>query len=164
MELTLRLRFTIFGGIMRNEPFYHLPNPQIRKRIVLKNGIYLVKRPIIDVKVGEHYGVMVCGETLQKFGFSRNRSIIIHKTDKGIFPVWADISGDWYFVNKVPINQIGGVIDRINTSLVTPQYHLIFSNCEHFARFVTEGSARSTQVQTVGVATAVLALLWLNND
>ena len=149
---------------MQDEFFYHPPDSQLKKRIVLRNGMFLVKRSIIDAKAGEHYGVMVCGKTLRKLGFLENRSIIIHKTDKGILPVWADISGEWYFVNKVPLNQIDGAVDRINISRATPEYHLIFSNCEHFARFVTEGSSRSTQVQTVGVAVSILTLLWLNND
>lgn len=110
---------------------------------------------------------MVCGKTLQKLGFHENRSIIIHKTDKGIFPVWADISGEWYFVNggAVPLNHINQATNRINISLATPDYHLIFSNCEHFARFVTEGIAQSKQVQTVGVlAVSALALIWLNDN
>jgi len=70
---------------MQKDFLYYLPNPRLqRKHIVLKNGMFSVKRPTVYSKLGEHYGVMVCGETLRKLGFPENRSIIIHKTDKGI--------------------------------------------------------------------------------
>ena len=151
---------------MQKDFSYYLPNPRLqRKHIVLKNGMVLVKRPTVYSKLGEHYGVMVCGKTLRKLGFPENRSIIIHKTDKGIVLDWADISGEWYFVNGVPLNQINEAINRINISLATPDYHLIFSNCEHFARFVTEGIAQSTQVQTVGVLSSLaLAFILLRDN
>ncbi len=155
---------------MQNEFFYQLPNSQPRRRIVLRDGMYLVKRPIIDYKAGEHYGVMICGVTLRKLWspenhFPENRPIIIHKTDQGIFPVSTDTSGKWHLVNgaTVPPNQIDGAITRIKISLATPDYHLIFSNCEHFARFVTQGIAQSTQVQNVAVVVG-LALCLLSND
>lgn len=145
---------------MQNEFFYILPNLQLRRKyILLRNGMYLVKRPIIDVKVGEHYGVMVCGKTLKKIGLPETCAIIIHKTDKGIS--WSYMSDEWYFVNGVPLNQLNDAISRINISLTTPNYHLIFSNCEHFARFVTEGIVQSTQVQTVGVLGGLAFLAYI---
>ncbi len=161
--------FTIhdFWSFMQNEFFYHLPNSQPRRHILLRNGMYLVRRPIIDVKVGEHYGVMVCGKTLRKLGFPENRSIIIHKTDKGISPIWTDISGKWCLVNDgdVSPSRINEAVARIKVSLATPNYHLIFSNCEHFARFVTQGIAQSTQVQNVVVVGGLAAaFLLLSND
>jgi hypothetical protein len=156
---------------MQNEFFYQLSNSQPRRRIVLRNGMYLVKRPIIDYKAGEHYGVMICGKTLRKLRFPENRfpenrSIIIHKTDQGISPIWTDISGKWHLVNGGTVlpNQIDEAITRIKISLATPNYHLIFSNCEHFARFVTQGIAQSTQVQNVVVVGGLAALFLLSND
>ena len=151
---------------MQNEFFYQLPNPQPRRRILLKNGMYLVKRPIIDSKVGEHYGVMICGKTLRKLGFPENRSIIIHKTDKGISPTWTDISGKWCLVDNgsVPSNQIDEAVNRINISLATPNYYLFFSNCEHFARFVTQGVAQSTQVQNFAVGLGLAVAFFLSNN
>jgi hypothetical protein len=39
------------------------------------------------------------------------------------------------------------------------EYDLIKDNCEHFARYVTEGQKQSTQVQTFGLVAAWLGLL-----
>lgn len=66
-------------------------------------------------------------------------------------PAWQVLSTitDWRIL---PV-----VVDRLKTAQAWSQYDLILSNCEHFARYVIEGTDRSTQV-VAGAVVAVAAI------
>lgn len=43
------------------------------------------------------------------------------------------------------------------------KYHLLNFNCEHFARYIVEGEARSEQVQRAALALGVLSLILITS-
>lgn len=57
-----------------------------------------------------------------------------------------------------------GALRRLRLLLCSPgrhQYHALFNNCEHFARFIAFGEFRSDQVRAGVAAAAVVAFLAL---
>lgn len=128
---------------------------------LLSDGIYQVKRKS-DYPFMEHYGVVVSGRFLKNFGFSSYRTKVIHKTNVGVFADDYNYS-DWQIIKKIPENQIPLAIMRARVS-IDNVYDLLIDNCEHFARFVTEGKKQSSQVQNFVVLGGIALTLILLRD
>ena len=133
------------------------------RRVVLRNGVFLVKRPGMISGGYDHYGVLISGLALKKLGFDPRFPVVIHKTNEGIVPEWVDYSAGWTYVSAT--QSVDAAIDRLSNSLFDPSFHLIFKNCEHFARFVVEGIAESTQIQNlVGLGGIGLAIYLVSSQ
>jgi len=144
------------------------PNPQNYSasfqlgRVAFRDGIFLVKRPGMISNGYDHYGVWICGSAHSKLGHDSRYPVVIHKTDSGIAPVWADFSGEWSFVASS--GSVDAALFRLQSAQYDSTFDLIFKNCEHFARFVVEGIEQSTQIQNiVGLGTVCFALYLLSD-
>lgn len=145
------------------ENFYN-PNPprKIMIRHYLSEGIYQLKRRSVYPPF-EHHGVAVVGKLLEQLGFTDDKSRVFHKTNLGIHTDIFNVN-EWKRLKFVPTNQVNQEIMRLKTALKNPNYDLLFSNCEHFSRFVMEGTAQSAQVQTVATIAGSALLVWLSRN
>jgi hypothetical protein len=130
----------------------------------LPDGLYLVKRPS-QYPLIEHYGVLIVGQPLRSFGFGiyDYEPVILHRTDLGVRADWASELAPVYILGQVPSHLIPLAIDRFSAALQENDYALFTNNCEHFARFVTEGKSYSTQVAAAVVSAGVVGLIWALN-
>jgi len=127
------------------------------------DGIFMMKRQSTKIRGAEHYGVLVAGEPLRFFRIPRNQPLVIHR-DRNMRADWADTTGVWEMIDRVPPDQIRPAVARAMKVLNEPGYDLLTNNCEHTARYITSGEKRSTQVGWYVTAAAVVAgLIWLSN-
>jgi hypothetical protein len=128
----------------------------------LTDGLYLVKRPS-QYPLIEHYGVLLVGQVLWSFGYDVDQPVILHRTDLGICADWAAYTGPWNVLGQVPPRLVPSAVTRFSTALQVNDYDLFTNNCEHFARFVTEGRDYSTQVAGAVVAAGLAFVIWAVN-
>jgi hypothetical protein len=128
----------------------------------LPEGLYLVKRPS-QYPLIEHYGVLIVGQPLRSFGIYRDEPVILHRTDLGVRADWVGQMGPVHILGQVPPHLVSLAVARFSVALRENNYDLFTNNCEHFARYVTEGQSYSTQVAVV-VTVGLLALaVWAVN-
>ena len=84
--------------------------------------------------------------------------MILHRTDLGVRADWAADMGTVHIMGQVPPHLVPLAVARFSVALQENDYDLFTNNCEHFARYVTEGQKYSTQV-VAAVAVGVLALV-----
>ncbi|HEV7646456.1 MAG TPA: hypothetical protein VGO50_21155 [Pyrinomonadaceae bacterium] len=126
----------------------------------LPKGIYLFNKSTV-YPFTQHYVVVIKGhEFLKHFDIYDDQPRVIHKTNIGIhidqpktYGAW---EGTWNLIGRVIPSESANAIWRMQISLMYPtNYDLFLNNCEHFARFVTEGYKQSTQVQNFGWGAAI---------
>ncbi len=125
----------------------------------LSNGLYLISQKC-QVKgiLVDHYGILDIGDrlNLRPNGY---QPVVIHQTPPRIRTDWLENTGKWVVEGKISDEQYA--IARINKALENNSYDLFGNNCEHFARFVATGKRESTQLQTVALVIAVIALVFI---
>ncbi|TGK42468.1 hypothetical protein [Leptospira andrefontaineae] len=129
-------------------------------QIELTKGLYLAKKPAKEYfNLVDHYGVIDIGNVSGLFHNAGQSPIVIEKiAGKGNVANYA--SSDWIIIGKVKDHHILSAKIRLKTALNDPTYDLLGNNCEHFARFITEGKKRSTQVNVFAMA-AMAGLVFL---
>jgi len=134
---------------------YTLP----RRFPVMESGVVLIKRSGMKSHAYDHYGVGICGSALKDLGFDPRCPVVFHKTNIGIIPDWADVSGDWEYAGSAA--SVDDAVARLRMKMSDHAYDLISKNCEHWARFIVEGTEQSTQVQTVVAFGSIGVALYL---
>ena len=126
----------------------------------LSDGLYLAAQPAEKSGVRiEHYSVLDIGNTLQHSQADGSHPIVIHQTPPHIRADWLANTGRWNVMGRV--TDVPGATRRLNEAFTNPQYELFGNNCEHFARFVTEGTRRSDQIFLAGVGAVAVGALAL---
>ncbi|CAN5651661.1 hypothetical protein BH20ACI4_BH20ACI4_27600 [soil metagenome] len=150
---------------MQNNNFYNfMPLTHIKVKVQLSDGIYLVKRQSVVVFSKEHYGVIIVGKLLNQLGFFDNHPRVFHLTKEGIHIDLLPKFNNWNSLGAVNSLQIQTAIVRLKFALLNPNYDLFSNNCEHFARYITEGYKQSTQLQNAGVLGGLaVALIFLRD-
>ncbi|WP_345990159.1 lecithin retinol acyltransferase family protein [Sulfurimonas sp. HSL1-2] len=123
-----------------------------------QDGLYLAVQP--SEKNGipiSHYGVIDIGNILEHPESDGSHPIVIHQTPPSIRADWLGHTGNWDIIGKVTDTQ--KAIQRIKEALENPEYDLFGNNCEHFARYVTEGVKTSRQVFWAGVSVVAIGSL-----
>jgi hypothetical protein len=128
----------------------------------LPDGLYLVKRPS-QYPLIEHYGVLIVGQPLWSFGYFGGEPVMLHRTDIGVRADWAVNMGSWNNLGQVPPHLVPSAVARFSAALQENDYNLFTNNCEHFARFVTQGKKQSTRVNAVAVLSVAGLALWAAN-
>lgn len=139
------------GNPLQPITFQHMPD-----------GLYLVKRPS-SYPLIEHYGVLLVGQALWSFGYDLDQPVILHRTDCGVRADWAAYAGPWNILGQVPPRLVPSAVTRFSAALQGHDYDLFTNNCEHFARFVTEGRDYSTQVAGAVVVAGLALVVWAAN-
>ena len=124
----------------------------------LSDGLYLVSQE--SEKSGiliKHFGVLDVGNVLQHSEADGTHPLVIHQTPPRVQVDWLGTTGSWTVMGRV--TNTSGAMERLKAAFSNPEYDLFGNNCEHFARFVTQGSRRSDQVLWAGVvAVGALAI------
>jgi hypothetical protein len=110
-----------------------------------------------------HYGVIEIGNILKLVRADSRFPIVYHQTaDNGFCFEYLD--GNWSIIGKVKNDQLGVARQRLIAASKEKGYDLFGNNCEHLARFVTEGKKTSSQMQAAGVVAGIAAICWLSKD
>ena len=126
----------------------------------LNDGLYLASQPAEKNGVRiEHFGVLDVGNTLQHSQANDSHPIVIHQTPPYIRADWLANTGRWNVLGRV--TDVQGATCRLREAFDNPQYDLFGNNCEHFARFVTEGARRSDQIFWAGAGVVAIGTLAL---
>ncbi len=124
----------------------------------LSDGLYLVSQDSEKDGVAiKHYGVLDVGNVLQHAESDGTHPIVVHQTPPKIRVDWLENTGTWNVMGRV--TDVAGAMERLRAAAANPEYELFGNNCEHFARFVTEGSRRSDQIFWAGVGAVAVGAL-----
>jgi hypothetical protein len=129
----------------------------------LEDGLYLVEQK--SVFKGNnilHYGVLDVGNILNHPKYLHENPLILHQTPPQIRADYLSNTGIWTVRGVVTLEDLDAAIKRIQDALKNPHYDLFGHNCEHFARYVTQGKRTSHQVMAaVGTAAILGVLFWV---
>jgi hypothetical protein len=128
----------------------------------LPGGVYLARKPAQTLPVLKHYSVVVAGEPARHFGGDFFSPVVIEQVYPNMTVNWADQTGVWELVGKVPTELEPTAVERAFSSFGEPAYDLLENNCEQVARYITQGNKTSTQLWAAAGLAALVAI-WLVN-
>jgi len=124
----------------------------------LSDGLYLVSQGSEKDGVAiTHFGVLDVGNILRHTASDGTHPLVIHQTPPRVRVDWLANTGNWSVMGRV--TDVAGAMERLKATFSNPEYDLFGNNCEHFARFVTEGSRKSDQIFWAGVGVVAVGAL-----
>ena len=136
-------------------------------KVKYSSGIYLVKTASETApNLIDHFGVMIVGKYLKLLGYSDEIPLIFHLINTGPQVDWLEVFGKPEVLGKVSLTQELPAIKRLRFAFNNLNRWYFSNNCEHFARYITEGYKQSIQLQNAAVlgSLVVVAFSWLRNN
>lgn len=143
-----------------NDPINMLGKEHAMPYQNLNDGLYLITQPAEKngIKL-EHYGILDVGNILRHPNADGSHPVVIHQTPPNIRADWLGNTGNWNL--KGHISDVQGAMERIKEAFKNPTYDLFGNNCEHFARYVSQGKRYSNQIFWGGVGVIAAGALAL---
>lgn len=135
-------------------------------KVKYPSGIYLINTASETApNIIDHFGVMIVGKHLRLLDLSDERPLVFHLINTGLQVDWLEVFGKPKDLGKVSSTQELAAINRLRFASNNLNRWYISNNCEHFARYVTEGYKQSIQLQNATFLGSLAAtFLWLSND
>lgn len=119
------------------------------------DGMYLVVQRS-ERKGVVHEAILIAQRWFDDTFIDASDPIVVHQVPPRIRRDQALDTGPWMIVAKIADG--AGAMRRLMVAIRTPNYHLLWNNCQHFARYIAYGKKESPQVQTAFV---ILGTVWL---